>query len=73
MLAAVKGIIQGNTVLLDEDVRAYDGMEVVVTLLNYPQTKTSKAPIDWDSFIISSERGQNVDEYMREMRENDRL
>ncbi|MBQ3513563.1 MAG: hypothetical protein IJA32_07175 [Lachnospiraceae bacterium] len=73
MLAAVRGIIQGNTVLLDEDVRAYDGMEVVVTLLNYPQTKTSKAPIDWDSFIISSERGQNVDEYMREMRENDRL
>ena len=73
MLAAVRGIMQGNTVLLDEDVRAYDGMEVVVTLLNYPQTKTSKAPIDWDSFIISSERGQNVDEYMREMRENDRL
>ena len=60
MLAAVKGIIQGNTVLLDEDVRAYDGTEVIVTLLNYPQKKETKAPVDWDSFVIPTERGQNV-------------
>ena len=73
MLAAVKGIIQGNTVLLDEDVRACDGTEVIVTLLNYPQKKETKTPVDWDSFVIPTERGHNVDEYMREMRENDRL
>ena len=41
--------------------------------LNYPQKKETKAPVDWDSFVIPTERGQNVDEYMREMRENDRL
>ena len=57
----------------DEDIRDYDGAEVVVTLLNYPQRKAKKAPVDWDSFAIPSERGQHVDEYMREMRENDRL
>ncbi len=73
MLAAVKGRIQGNTVLIDEDIREYDGTEVIVTLLNYPQKKINKAPIDWDSFVIPSERGENVDEYMKEMRENDRL
>ncbi|MBQ4058363.1 MAG: hypothetical protein IJD40_05470 [Lachnospiraceae bacterium] len=73
MLAAVKGRIQGNTVLIDEDVREYDGTEVIVTLLNYPQKKINKAPIDWDSFVIPSERGKNVEEYMKEMRENDRL
>lgn len=73
MLAAVKGRIQGNTVLLDEDIRAYDGAEVIVTLLNYQQKDISKTPIDWDSFAIPSERGLNVDEYMKEMRENDRL
>ncbi len=74
MLAAVKGIIQGNTVVIkDDDIREYDGAEVVVTLLNYPQKKTKKTPIDWDSFVIPSERGKNVDEYMREMRENDRI
>jgi len=74
MLAAVKGIVQGNTIVIkDDDIREYDGMEVVVTLLNYPKTKAKKKPIDWDSFVIPSERGKNVDEYMREMRENDRL
>lgn len=74
MLAAVKGIVQGNTVIIeDDDIREYDGAEVVVTLLNYPQTKAKKVPVDWDSFIIPSERGKNVDEYMREMREDDRL
>lgn len=74
MLAAVKGIVQGNTVIIaDDDIREYDGAEVVVTLLDYPQMKSKKDPVDWDSFVVPSERGKNVDEYMREMRENDRL
>ncbi len=74
MLAAVKGIIQGNTVIIkDDDIREYDGAEVVVTILNYPQKKAEKSSVDWDSFAIPSERGRNVDEYMKEMRENDRL
>ena len=63
MLAAVKGIVKGNTVVIDdEDIRDYDGAEVIVTLLNYPQRKAKKAPVDWDSFVIPSERGQHVDE-----------
>ena len=74
MLAAVKGIVQGNTVVIeDDDISEYDGAQVVVTLLNYPQKKATKAFVDWDSFAIPSERGKNVDEYMKEMRENDRL
>lgn len=74
MLAAVKGVIQGNIVVIkDEDMREYDGAEVVVTLLSYPNRKKRKAPIDWDSFVIPSERGKHVDEYMREMRDDDRL
>lgn len=74
MLAAVKGIVQGNVVVIkDDDIREYDGAEVVVTLLNHPLKKKEKEPIDWDSFVIQSERGKNVDGYMREMRENDRF
>ena len=74
MLAAIKGVVQGNTVIIeDDDIREYDGAEVIVTLLNHPLKKEKKATVDWDSFVIPSERGQNVDEYMREMRENDRL
>ena len=74
MLAAVKGIVQGNTVIIeDEDIREYDGTEVIVTLLNYPQKKVRNAHVDWDSVVIPSERGNHVDEYIREMRDNDRL
>lgn len=56
MLAAVRGIVQGNTVIIeDEDIREYDGTEVIVTLLNYPQKKVRKAPVDWDSFWVTSQ------------------
>lgn len=74
MLAAVKGIVHGNTVIIeDDDIREYDGAEVVVTLLNQPLKTSKKVPIDWDSFVIPSERGKNVNEYMKEIREKDRL
>jgi hypothetical protein len=74
ILAAVKGIIRGNTVVIEnEDLHEYDGNEVVVTILDYPAKKQNKKAVDWDSFIIPSERGNNVDEYMRDMRENDRI
>mgnify|MGYP001114387589 FL=1 len=74
MLAAVKGIVQGNTVVIKEDdIREYDGTEVIVTLLEYSKRKEKKEPVDWDSFVIPSERGKNVDGYMKEMRENDRF
>ena len=34
MLAAVKGIVKGNTVVIDdEDIRDYDGAEVKVDLI----------------------------------------
>ena len=73
MLAAVKGVIKGNSVVVEnEDLQDYEGVEVVVTLLDYPREKIKKE-VDWDSFVIPSERGQDVDGYMKEMRENDRL
>lgn len=74
MLAAVKGIVRGNTVIIeDEGLRPYDGTEVIVTLLDSTIQKKQKKVVDWDSFAIPSERGKNVNEYMREMRDNDRL
>ncbi len=74
MLAAVRGIVRGNTVVIeDEDLRPYDGTEAIVTLLDSAIQKKQKKTVDWDSFAIPSERGKNVEEYMREMRDNDRL
>lgn len=48
-------------------------MRGVDGLLGNNSTTAEKAPVDWDSFVVSSERGENVEEYMREMRDNDRL
>ncbi|MCD8069131.1 MAG: hypothetical protein LUE87_09650 [Lachnospiraceae bacterium] len=78
MLAAVKGVVRGNTVVIEnDDIRAYDGSEVIVTLLDYPfkthDKGKKKADLDWDSFVLPSTRGRNVDEYMREMRDGDRI
>ena len=37
-----------------------------------PKSENSKRKhIDLDSFVIPSERGQHVDEYMKEMRDDD--
>lgn len=74
MLAVAKGIVQGNTVVIEgDDIWEYAKAEDNVILLNCPQNKTEKSPVDWDSFIAPSERGEKVDEYMKEMRENDQL
>lgn len=73
MLAAVKGVIKGNTVVIeDEDLREYEGAEVVVTLLDYPH-KIKKSSVDWDHLVMPTDRGRDVDGYMREIRENDRV
>lgn len=39
MLAAVKGIMRGNTVVVEDDMTEYDGAEVIVTILDCPNKK----------------------------------
>ncbi len=75
MLSQVKGIVRGNTVVIEDDnIQEYDGTEVIVTMLEYGKKRQKqKPPIDWESFRMPSKRGENVEEYMREMRENDRM
>ena len=71
MLAAVKGYYDGTQIVMDENMNLKAGQEVIVTVLD--MQKKARKEIDWDSFVIPSERGKDVDEYMKEMRENDRL
>lgn len=68
ILVAVKGRVQGNTVFIDEDIRAYEGAEVIVTLLNCHHNVERKTVVDGDGFVIPSKWGQNVDEYIKEVR-----
>ena len=74
VMLAVKGIIQGNTVVFeDEDIRNYDGRDVIVTILDYPYKKTEPEKLDLDKFVTPTERGKNADEYIKELRANDRV
>ena len=73
-MLALKGIIQGNTVIVeDENIRAYEGNDVIVTILYFPYGKRKRRNIDLDKFVIPTERGQNADEYVRGLRNNDRV
>lgn len=73
-MLAVKGIIQGNTVVIeDENIKAYDGKDVIVTILDYPYQQMKKAKLNLDRFVKPTERGQSADEYVKGLRENDRL
>jgi len=73
-MLAVKGIIQGNTVVVeDENLEKYNGKDVIVTILDYPYRQRKQEKISLDKFVIATERGENADEYVKELRENDRL
>lgn len=82
MLAAVKGYYDGVKIVVDEEERKNlnAGDEVIITILgkiNSQKTETReekrKRIIDLDKYIISTGRtAEEIDEYIREMRDNDR-
>lgn len=72
-MLAVKGMIQGNMVVVDDEMlKNYEGKDVIVTILDYPYGKERKK-IDFDKYITPTTRGENVEAYMEEMRSNDRV
>ena len=73
-MAAVKGIVWRNTVIIEvEDMRDYDGAEVVVTLLDNICCEKKRTGIDLKQFVIPTDRGQRTDEYIRTLRDRDRI
>lgn len=75
MLAAVKGVIHGNTIVLeDDDIQEYDGAEVIITLLNYPFKKDTPE-INLKKYMGRGDKlfhadAQNI---IKEMRDHDRI
>ncbi len=72
-MLSIKGVIQGNMVVLGEDISKYDGREVIVTILDYPYKKEELEKLNLDRFVTPTERGKKVDEYIKELRETDRV
>ena len=71
MLTAVKGTIKGNAVVLEDDIAAFDGRSVIVTILDATVKKTD---IDFSKYSKPSGRSvQEIDNYVKELREDDRF
>lgn len=83
MLAAVRGYYDGNQIVVNDDDRKNlnVGDEVIITILdkadrNKIETRAEKRRqlIDLDAFVIPSGRTvEEIDEYIRELRDNDRF
>lgn len=83
MLAAVRGYYDGNQIVVNEDDRKNlnAGDEVIITILDKiskqkAETRAEKRMrlIDSDAFVVPSGRSvEEIDEYIREMRNNDRF
>ncbi len=83
MLAAVKGYYDGTQIVLDENDRKSlnVGDEVIVTILDRLSTegKETRADkrqriIDMEKYVISTGRSaEEIDNYIREMRDDDRV
>lgn len=83
MLAAVKGYYDGNQIIVSEDDRKNlsVGDEVIITILdrisgqkNETRADKRRRLIESDAFVIPTGRTtKEIDEYIKEMRDNDRL
>ena len=71
---AVKGIIRGDTVLVDAAaVREYQGRTAVVTVIDDTVGTEKDADIDLNIFVKQTERGKNTDAYLKGLRDGDRI
>ncbi len=83
MLAAVKGYYDGKQIVVDENDRKSlnAGDEVIITILDRLNTtrKETRAEkrrsiVDLDKYVISTGRSvEEIDHYIRELRDNDRF
>ena len=83
MLAAVKGYYDGKQIVISEDDRENlsVGDEVIITILDKITTEKvatraekRRKLISSDAFVISTGRtAKEIDEHIREMRDNDRF
>ena len=83
MLAAVKGYYDGTQIVLDENDRKSlnVGDEVIITILDRlsktgKETRADKRQriIDMEKYVISTGRSaEEIDNYIREMRDDDRV
>ncbi len=83
MLAAVKGYYDGTQIVIDEKDRKNlnIGDEVIITILDRlsttrkgTRTDQRRSIVDLDKYVMSTGRSsEEIDNYIRELRDNDRF
>lgn len=73
MLAAVKGYYDGTRIVMDEDIDLMEGQEVIVTILD--MKKKAKKKVNLKQYMGRGEKMFHADaqEYVQELREDDRI
>lgn len=72
MIAVANGYYDGNSIVLDEKVDLTEGQRVIVT---FEMPNKTEKKIDLSKYMGRGEKMFNTDanDYVRELRENDRL
>lgn len=73
MLTAVRGYYNGHQIVIDEDIKMIAGQEVIVTILDRKAEEGKK--IDLSQYMGRGKKMFQTDaqEYIKELRENDRI
>lgn len=73
MLAAVKGYYNGNQIVMDEDIKLVAGQEVIVTILD--MQKQTKKNVELKKYMGRGEKMfySDAQEYIKELRDGDRI
>ncbi|MCM1046462.1 MAG: hypothetical protein NC417_13230 [Candidatus Gastranaerophilales bacterium] len=75
MLTAVEGYVKNGQMVIKDNISLYEGHDFIVTFLKTKrqEAKTVEKELDLDKYTRRTKWGQQVEEYMEEMRGNDRL
>nr|WP_304970354.1 hypothetical protein [uncultured Schaedlerella sp.] len=73
MMSAVKGYYDGKQIVINEDVKMSIGQEVIITILDMLRKK--KKRIDLEKYMGRGKKmfTQDAQDYVKELRDNDRL
>ena len=71
-MLAINGHYNGSNIVLDEQIEMTAGQKLMV-IIETPAPASKRKKIDLDKYVTPTERGEHVEEYMEEMRGNDRI
>lgn len=73
-MLAVKGYYDGTKIIVNDDIILQEGQELIITLLDTQLSSISlNKKFDFDKYTVKIDRKQDPQEYVKELRENDRV